>query len=539
MRSEYRECVRCKAKVPGNILDQNLSVCPECGNYMRFHAKKRIKSIADSGTFKEWENREPISNPLNDAFYQKAFEGAKIRHNLNDAIVDGEMEMDGIRVAIGIMDTRFMMASMGHIVGERITRLFETATRRKLPVIVFCCSGGARMQEGMISLMQMEKTAAAVKRHGDAGGLYISVLTNPTMGGVTASFATLADIILAEKGAMIGFAGARVIEQNTGVKLPEGFQTAEFQREHGFVDAIVTRENTKACLSYLLRMHAGNKKRPGKIRETKAQYRRGEAGRKSAWEKVMIARSLGRPTSMDYIGKLFDGFFELCGDRLGGDDHAVVAGLAEFHACPVTVIGHQKGKGSMEDAIYRNWGMPLPQGYRKVFRLMKQAEKFCRPVICFVDTTGAACGKEAEENGQGPAIASLLQEMCFLKTPVLSIVIGEGGSGGALALGIGNEVWMLENAVYSILTPESYASILWRDNSKAPEAAQQMKLEADDLYALGIIDRVIREDEPVTVENMDCVCARLNADIADFLYRYQRKRPGDIAKERYRRFRKF
>ena len=241
---------------------------------------------------------------------------------------------------------------------------------------------------------------------------------------------------------------------------------------------------------------------------------------------------------MQETGTLFCGT-TLCGDRISGDDHAIVGGIATFKGCPVTVIGHQKGKNSMEDAIYRNWGMPAPQGYRKVLRLVKQAEKFRRPVVFFVDTIGAACGKEAEEGGQGIAIANLLQELSVLKTPILSIVIGEGGSGGALALGIGNEVWMLENAVYSILTPEGYASILWRDNTKAPEAALIMKLEANDLLELGIIDRIINEEEPVTKSDMGRVGMILEKNISKFLIQYSKMSTKDIVEERYQKFRKY
>ena len=229
------------------------------------------------------------------------------------------------------------------------------------------------------------------------------------------------------------------------------------------------------------------------------------------WERVKIARAKNRPTSNDYITKLFDDFIELHGDRLGGEDHAIIGGIAQFHGCSVTVIGHQKGKNSVEEAIYRNWGMPVPQGYRKALRLMRQAEKFKRPVICFVDTIGAACGIEAEINGQGFAIAELLKESSDLKVPILSIIIGEGGSGGALALAVGNEVWILENAIYSILTPESYASILWQDNNRAPYAAEKMKIVAEDLYELKVVDKIIGEREPVTVENMDVVCSELDS----------------------------
>lgn len=544
MNKDFRICGKCKAEISRDYLDRNYSICPECGNYLRMHASQRIESIADEDSFKLWSSHEIFTNPLKDDSYVKVCEEAEDKHSLNDAIIDGEITIDGTRVAIGVMDTRFMMASMGHIVGERVTRLFETATKKKLPVILFCCSGGARMQEGMISLMQMEKTAAAVKRHGDAGNLYISVLTNPTMGGVTASFATLADVVLAEKGAMIGFAGARVIEQNTGRKLPEGFQTAEFQKEHGFVDMVVNRENMKDIITYLVKIHA----KPAKLTANLPARQANKSERKTVnrrmiertpWERVQIARSLTRPTSKDYIDALFENFVEMCGDRISSDDHAVIGGVATFHGCPITVVGHQKGKESVEAALYRNWGMPSPQGYRKVMRLAKQAEKFKRPVIFFIDTIGAACGQEAEEDGQGIAIANVLHEMSTLKTPVLSIVIGEGGSGGALALGIANEVWMLENSIYSVITPESYASILWKDNTKCEQAANKMKLEADSLYDLKVIDKIIYEEEPVTKGNMGNICKILDKEIIDFLSKYLKKSTTGIVKERYQKFRQY
>jgi acetyl-CoA carboxylase carboxyl transferase subunit beta len=542
MSEEFRICGKCKAEIANSVLEKNGSICPECGNYLSLDAFKRIEMIADEDSFKRWSNDENFSNPLNDELYEQVFNKARNKHSLNDAIIDGEITIGGVRTAIGVMDTRFMMASMGHIVGERVTRIFETATRKKLPVILFCCSGGARMQEGMIALMQMEKTAAAVKRHSDAGLLYISVLTNPTMGGVTASFATLADVILAEKGAMIGFAGARVIEQNTGKKLPSGFQTAQFQRDHGFVDMVVDRYDMKETLNRIIKLH----QKPHKIYYmvqgriiTEDDIRVKKYVERTPWERVQIARSINRPTSMDYINNLFSEFIELSGDRAGSDDHAVIGGLASINGFPVTVIGHQKGKESMEDATYRNWGMPSPQGYRKAMRLAKQAEKFKRPIIFFIDTIGAACGQEAEEDGQGTAIAELLMEMSTLKTPTLSIVIGEGGSGGALALGIANEVWMLENSVYSVITPESYASILWKDNSKFEQAANQMKLEARDLFNLKVIDKIIYEDEPVTKSNMATICAELKYEIMGFLNKYRKKNVNTVVKERYQKFRQY
>lgn len=212
----------------------------------------------------------------------------------------------------------------------------------------------------------------------------------------------------------------------------------------------------------------------------------------TAWERVCLARMMQRPTALEYIEGLFEDFIPMSGDRLYGEDKAIVGGVAMYHGRPVTVIGQQKGRSTREN-MERNFGMPHPEGYRKALRLMKQAEKFHRPIICLVDTSGAYCGVGAEERGQGEAIARNLMEMATLKVPVISIIIGEGGSGGALAMAVANKVWMLENSVYSILSPEGFASILWKDASRAQEAAEVCKLTAADLYRFGVIDMVLQE----------------------------------------------
>lgn len=538
--SKGRICNACKQEIQREMLDRNLSICPQCGCYLRMHARKRILSLADKKSFREWDANMKWSNPLNDDVYAQKLIDASVKHKLNDAIITGEMNIDEMHVAIGVMDTRYMMASMGHVVGEKVTRLFEKAIKKKLPVILFCCSGGARMQEGIISLMQMEKTVAAVKRHSEAGLLYVSVLTNPTMGGVTASFAMLADVVIAEKGARIGFAGARVIEQNIGEKLPENFQTADFQLAHGFVDEIISRAGTREYLSRILKLH-NNKS--WYINHHKSFNLNSTIERttieQNAWKTVLKARSRKRPTSLDYINGIFDDFIELHGDKTFSDDHAIVGGIASIYGRTVMVIGQQKGKSSLDEAMYRKWGMPSPSGYRKALRLIKQAAKFKQPIICFVDTIGAACGIEAEEQGQGYAIASILKETSAIEVPILSIIHGEGGSGGALALGVANEVWMLENAVYSVLTPEGYASILWKDNTRAYEAAELMKMTSGDLKQMKIIDKVFREPEELCEKNMIRLCLQLKDEIILFLKKYQKKTNRYILNERYERFRKF
>ncbi len=540
----WKKCNKCGQPIYVEDVRNNLYVCPKCGGYFRVHAYRRLEMVLDEGSFEEWNKEMEFSNPLDFPGYEKKVLAAQEKTGLSEAIVTGKGTIKGFETAIGICDARFIMSSMGHVMGEKITLMVERATKEKMPVILYACSGGARMQEGIVSLMQMAKTSAALKKHHEAGQLFVSVLTDPTTGGVTASFAMLGDIILAEPNALIGFAGPRVIEQTIGQKLPEGFQRAEFLLEHGFVDKIVERENQKDVLADILRMHknCAMHKNPQdgleKQDEDVENYlEKQKLSGKNAWDTVKLSRSADRPVALDYIHALFDDFMEFHGDRYFGDDGAIIGGIATFLGMPVTVIGQQKGRTTKEN-IHRNFGMPSPEGYRKALRLMKQAETFQRPIICFVDTPGAFCGIEAEERGQGEAIARNLFEMAALTVPVLSIVIGEGGSGGALAMAVANEVWMMENAIYSILSPEGFASILWKDSKKAPDAARVMKITAADLCERGLIERVIPEKEPAAMENMPELAGHIRQNLTAFLEHYCSLDGEEIREQRYHRFRK-
>ena len=531
-----KKCNCCKSVIFTDDVRNNYNICPKCNNYFRIHAWNRIEMVTDEGSFEQWDLGLTTKNPLEYAGYEEKIKAAQERTHMEEAVITGAAQINGEKVAIAVCDSRFIMASMGWVVGEKITRMIERATDEKLPVIIFACSGGARMQEGMTSLMQMAKTSAALKRHSDAGGLYISVLTNPTTGGVTASFAMLGDVILAEPGALIGFAGPRVIEQTIGQKLPKGFQKSEFLLEHGFVDKIVERKELKDVLHTILVEHRQDYPEcPFKVKEQELFHK--IIQNEDAWNRVMKSRLKDRPVGTDYIHALFTDFIEFHGDRYFGDDRAVIGGVAKFHGIPVTVIAQEKGRTTKQN-LEHNFGMPSPEGYRKALRLMKQAEKFNRPVICFVDTPGAFCGLEAEERGQGEAIARNLFEMSGLKTPILSVVIGEGGSGGALAMATSDEVWMLENSVYSILSPEGFASILWKDSKRAQEAARLMKLTAEDLRKAEMIEAVIPEPEHLTVENLATVIQTLNGKMEQFLAEHMKMDKQELVDKRYRRFRR-
>lgn len=568
-----KRCNKCGKGIFTEDYKKNLYICPKCGGYLRMPAQKRIEFLTEADSFEEWDTGLSTENPLHMIGYPDKIKALQDKTKLDEAVITGKARIGENEVALMVMDGRFLMASMGEVVGEKIARGVERATKEKLPVIIFTCSGGARMQEGMTSLMQMAKTSAALKRHSDAGLLYITVLTDPTTGGVTASFAMLGDIILAEPKALIGFAGPRVIEQTIHKKLPKGFQRSEFLLKHGFIDKIVERKDMKTVLEQILTMHrlttkhsgivkntgavseintdlntvnpsskredvqAVSNKNAGKSRKQKlslAQKKR--AGEKTAWERVLTSREKDRPVGEDYIYGLFEEFIEFHGDRNFGDDAAICGGIAYFQGKPVTVIAQMKGKSTAEN-IARNFGMPEPEGYRKALRLMKQAEKFHRPIIYFVDTPGAFCGMEAEERGQGEAIARNLYEMSALKTPILSVLIGEGGSGGALAMAVADEVWILENAVYSILSPEGYAAILWKDGSQAARAAKAMKLTSYDLYKAGFVEKIIPEPEGYTLDSIINVFDNLEENLSIFLKNSKSMTEEERVEQRYQRFR--
>jgi acyl-CoA carboxylase subunit beta len=470
--------------------------------------------LTDPHTFRE----RPIGTTVRDPIgfsdlrpYVKRLDEAAASSGEVEAAVFGTADIGGNSVALLAMEFGFMGGSMGAAVGEAVAGAAEYARTVRVPLVLVTASGGARMQEGVRSLLQMAKTSQAMAELHDAGVLSVCVLTDPTFGGVTASFATLGSILVAESGALVGFAGPRVIAETIRDQLPEGFQSAESLLRHGLVDRVEPRRALRPLLIRLLSLHASpqaaEKEPAGRAGAPLAREPLPGAAARDPWDVVRAAREVSRPTTLDYFGTTFDDFVELHGDRSFADDPAVVGGIARIGGRTVVVVGHQKGHNTSE-LVARNFGMPHPEGYRKALRLFRHAERIGLPVVTLIDTPGAYPGVAAEQRGQANAIADLIMRSSRLRVPIVSVVTGEGGSGGALALGTCDRMLMLENAYFSVISPEGCASILWRTARMAPLASRVLRITAADLLAEGLVDGVVAE--PASGDAPDHACLALN-----------------------------
>jgi acetyl-CoA carboxylase carboxyl transferase subunit beta len=504
-------------------------------------ARERIASLADPGTFREFDRRLVSSDPLRFAdqrAYRARLLEARRRTGLQEAVVVGQAKMGGLPVVLAVFDFEFMGGTMGSVVGEKIANAFEVATKRRLPVITVTSSGGARMQEGMLSLMQMAKTAAARARHHAAGVVYLSVLAHPTFGGVAASFAFLGDVLIAEPGAQIGFVGPRVIEATVGETLPADSHRAERLYAGGMIDLLLDRSSLRETLQYLVR-HL-RQQEPIRSRREALPPSPADRPRPEAWDVVQIARHPQRPPASGYLRRLVTSFVELHGDRQFGDDPTIIGGLGEIDGRTVVVVGQERrvdvaAPGTARASAHQ--GMAYPEGYREALRLMRLAAKFRLPLVTLIDTPGAYPGFEAERRGIAQALAQNLQAMTVLPIPIVSVVIGEGGSGGALALAVADRVFMQEHAFYSVIAPEAAAVILYRDASRAPQVAAALKLTAADLLRLGVIDGIIPEPAGGAHTDPDRAAAEIRRYVLAALADLSRLPPHKLLARRYEKYR--
>ncbi len=543
-QAQWTRCPSCEAFVYHKRLKRNLGVCPECNHHFRLPIRERLAQLLDEGSFDDLSQQIQPVDPLGFADskpYAQRLEEAQRKTGNSEGALYGTATIGGNPLVIAAMDFAFIGGSMGSGVGEAITRAAELALERREPLLVISASGGARMQEGCVSLMQLAKTSQAVARLHEEGLLYISLLTDPTYGGVSASFAMLGDLLVSEPGSYIGFAGPKVIEQTIRQKLPEGFQTAGFLLDHGQLDLVEPRETLRVSLRKILELHAtsgggvdGLPKTEGAAPITDPE----QLPTRDPWEIVQLARHTDRPNALEYISHVFDDFQQLYGDRLFDEDAAIVGGLAKLGDLTVMVVGHQKGHTTQE-MMERNFGMPNPEGYRKGLRLMRYAAKFGLPIVTLVDTPGAYPGLGAEERGQSIAIAESIMEMSRFRVPIVVIVTGEGGSGGALALAVGDRVLMMENSYYSVISPEGCSTILFKDAAQAPRAAAALRMVAPDLLRLKIMDAIIPEPEGGAHENPLVAAQNLKAAIVSCLRELVGVTPEELVARRYDRFRMF
>lgn len=498
-RLMWIKCESCGRLVYYKDYKDNHYICPRCNRAFIMTPKQRFDLLFDNNTWERITLPTVSDDPLNfvdRVAYKDRLAEARADTGYSDAITTADGTIGGIATTICVLNGDFMMGSMGRAAGDCIVASMEHAIEKKQPFIMVTASGGARMQENILSLMQMARTTVAVNRLHANGIPYIVLLTDPTFGGVTASFAMLGDIHIAEAGARIGFAGRRVIEQNIREKLPSNFQTADYLYEHGMVDMVVPRAELKGKLEKILAVLTKQTREPKTISVTTPEFDASKKirglGETDAYDKVLLARHENRPHFLDYINGIVEDWTYLAGDRTFAEDPAMGSGIGFWRGIPAVIIGQEQGR-TIETRQKHRFGMANPDGYRKAQRMMRLAEKFGLPIISLFDTAGAFAGREGEERGQSQAVAESISVGLSVKTPYIAVNVGQGGSGGAIAIGTGDRVLMLENAIYSVIAPESCASILWKDNKFKATAAQAMKLTARDMASLNVIDKIIEE----------------------------------------------
>jgi acetyl-CoA carboxylase carboxyl transferase alpha subunit/acetyl-CoA carboxylase carboxyl transferase beta subunit len=542
LREDWLVCAQCRTLLYRKRFDRLLGVCPNCGRHAPLTADERLAQLLDPASARPRLPKPTRCDPLGFADhvpYRERLARARAETGLDDAVRIATGTLAGHPVVVAVMDFRFLGGSLGTAAGEAVTTAAETALAENLPLLLVTASGGARMQEGTLSLMQMAKTSNALAELDEAELLTVTLITDPTYGGVAASFATLSDVIVAEPGARMGFAGPRVIEQTIRERLPTGFQTAEFLLRHGLVDDVRPRAELPNTLGTLLAIS-----RPGALDagalEDDPVLRDPERlpTRRPADQLLALARHLDRPTMRDHLMYWVSAFLELHGDRAGADCPAIIGGLAIVSGMPMVLIGHQKGHTTKE-LVERNFGMPSPAGYRKAVRLMRLAAKLRIPLVTLIDTPGAYPGREAEEQGQAHVIAECLRTLGSVPVPVVNVITGEGGSGGALALGVGDRVLMCQNATYSVISPEGCASILWKTPAEAPAAATALRIDAKSLLELGVVDGVIPEPDGGAHRDPATASALIRRAVVCALRELSPRAGHELVRTRRARFREF
>ena len=531
----HDRCLFCEEPISDSPSYLTYRVCPFCRFHYTVTARERIELLVDKETFKEnykyVKTVEPLSFSRRNR-YRKFLEQDQNRTGLTEAAVAGKCRIGDVETMLIVLDFGFMGGTMGSVVGEKVSMAFENAARRGIPAVAVVSGGGVRIQEGVLSLMQMAKTVTAANRLRDEEVPFIVVLANPSTGQAYASFANLADVILAEPGSLIGLSPLRTLREVSKMPLPLDAHTAEAHVGHGLLDNVVDRENLQPRIASILQILTAQKH--GKSNHKNLlKSEPEECDEVEPWEAMTAARNSERPQASSYFRSILDPFIELRGDRLNSDDRSVVTGIGFMDGLAVAVIGQQR-RTLDEGERYH----VFPDGLRKAQRLIDLASRFKLPLVTLIDTQGADPGLEAEEQGIGNAIARTLSSMLTVPTPMVSVVIGEGGSEGALALGLSDRILMQQFAIYSPISVNHTLGAAHHDHMLDREAAEALMLTAHDCLELGIADEVVPEPDGGSHVDPHEASAVLQTAILTNIFQLSKMSEGKLLKRRYKKFRR-
>ena len=531
----HDRCLFCEEPISDSPSYLTYRVCPFCRFHYTVTARERIELLVDKETFREnykyVKTVEPLSFSRRNR-YRKFLEQDQNRTGLTEAAVAGKCRIGDVETMLIVLDFGFMGGTMGSVVGEKVSMAFENAARRGIPAVAVVSGGGVRIQEGVLSLMQMAKTVTAANRLRDEEVPLIVVLANPSTGQAYASFANLADVILAEPGSLIGLSPLRTLREVSKMPLPLDAHTAEAHVGHGLLDNVVDRENLQPRIASILQILTAQKH--GKSNHKNLlKSEPEECDEVEPWEAMTVARNLERPQASSYFRSILDPFIELRGDRLNSDDRSVVTGIGFMDGLAVAVIGQQR-RTLVEGERYH----VFPDGLRKAQRLIDLASRFKLPLVTLIDTQGADPGLEAEEQGIGNAIARTLSSMLTVPTPMVSVVIGEGGSEGALALGLSDRILMQQFAIYSPISVNHTLGAAHHDHMLDREAAEALMLTAHDCLELGIADEVVPEPDGGSHVDPHKASTVLQTAILTNLFQLSKMSEGKLLKKRYKKFRR-
>ena len=531
----HDRCLFCEEPISDSPSYLTYRVCPFCRFHYTVTARERIELLVDKETFREnykyVKTVEPLSFSRRNR-YRKFLEQDQNRTGLTEAAVAGKCRIGDVETMLIVLDFGFMGGTMGSVVGEKVSMAFENAARRGIPAVAVVSGGGVRIQEGVLSLMQMAKTVTAANRLRDEEVPLIVVLANPSTGQAYASFANLADVILAEPGSLIGLSPLRTLREVSKMPLPLDAHTAEAHVGHGLLDNVVDRENLQPRIASILQILTAQKHGKSNHKNLlKSELE--ECDEVEPWEAMTAARNSERPQASSYFRSILDPFIELRGDRLNSDDRSVVTGIGFMDGLAVAVIGQQR-RTLVEGERYH----VFPDGLRKAQRLIDLASRFKLPLVTLIDTQGADPGLEAEEQGIGNAIARTLSSMLTVPTPMVSVVIGEGGSEGALALGLSDRILMQQFAIYSPISVNHTLGAAHHDHMLDREAAEALMLTAHDCLELGIADEVVPEPDGGSHVDPHKASTDLQTAILTNLFQLSKMSEGKLLKKRYKKFRR-